>query len=164
MTARRVFARPHAARDETRNAVDRLQSVQEIEVLLGDPLGFGILRRGVFEALRAEVNRRPQAVVVAVRHVPRIEVIDVSQIATSHRAVADMPRLHDRVVMLCLLAERHFPSEEMRQAICREDIRAAIRCRQDVDDFIADHPTRPHAIIPFAIGPAPRRADFRADP
>ena len=75
-----------------------------------------------------------------------------------------MPRLRDSIIMFRLLAQRHFPSEEVRHAFWREDIRTTLRCGDDADDFIANHPARAHAVIPFAIGPTPRRADFRADP
>src|SRR4051812_7493517 len=75
-----------------------------------------------------------------------------------------MPRLYDRVIMFRLLAERHFLTEEVRHTFLREDIRTTLGCRNDADDFVPDHPTRAHAIIPFTIRPTPGGADFRADP
>src|SRR6476660_8314004 len=74
VSARRISTGSEAACDESRNAGNSLQPMHEIEVLLRDPFGFGILSRGILKTYCTDVKRRPQAVVVVVCHVPRREV------------------------------------------------------------------------------------------
>src|SRR3954447_10276311 len=71
VSARSILAGPKTACDESRNAGDSFQSVHKIEMPLRNPLGFGILGRGILKTLCADVKRGPQAVVVVVGHVPR---------------------------------------------------------------------------------------------